>query len=87
MTYQSFSSRNEDPALQKFLSETTIQETKDGAIVFQRKTKDPMMMNILMLPIIRSDMVENMKTGRIALSGYITSGQYVLADILDERES
>ncbi len=37
------------------------------------------MLDLLTYPIIRSDMIERIKTGRISQEGYITSGPYAFS--------
>lgn len=85
-TYRGFRDNSEDKIIRTLLQNTLITESKDGSIVFAQKTKDPLILKVLTYPIMRSDMVENAKTDRIATWSYITSWQYTLAEISEDTE-
>lgn len=59
-----------------FLNGITIKSTGPGKIEIRSKEKNSLMLDLLTYPIVRSDMLERIKTGRISKEGYITSGPY-----------
>ncbi|MBP9779446.1 hypothetical protein KBD33_02350 [Candidatus Gracilibacteria bacterium] len=84
-TFDAFRENAIDPKMLSFLKGVAISE-QDKKIVITSKTKSPLMMDLLLYPIIRSDMIEQLKTGRFSTGLYITSGLYKFGEIAQDAE-
>lgn len=78
-TFKAFASLGEDPTMSEVLRDTRI-ESKDGVITFLNPDKDTKILKLLTYPILRSDMIEQVRTGRFATGSHITSGQYTFGE-------
>ena len=66
--------------MRAFLNGVTITSKDKNSIDLTSKDKNSLMLDLLMYPIIRSDMLERIRTGRLASDGYVTSGPYVFLE-------
>lgn len=56
-----------------FLKGVSVISRADGKIEITSKEKNSMILDLMTYPIVRSDMLERIRTGRISADGYITS--------------
>lgn len=63
-----------------FLSSVIIVSPSAGTIKLSSKEKNSLMLDLLTYPIVRSDMLERIRTGRLSKEGYITSGSYTFLE-------
>ncbi len=66
--------------MKAFLNGVTLSSKDKTSIDLSSKEKNSLMLDLLTYPIIRSDMLERIRTGRLAADGYITSGPYVFVE-------
>lgn len=79
-TYQTFRAASGNDKLGIFFKGISILVRNDGKLEINSKEKNSMILDILTYPIVRSDMLERIKTGRISATGYITSGPYKFSE-------
>lgn len=84
-TFDAFRESGTDEKMWNFLKTVSVLE-KDGKITFTSKTKSPLMMDLLTYPIIRSDMLEQIKTARFSTWLYITSWLYKYGEVTRDEE-
>lgn len=77
-TYRAFASQPHAPSIFASLKV----EAKNGTITFTNPNKDPKIIELLQYPIFRSDMIEQISTGRFSSGNLITSGQYTFGEQL-----
>ena len=75
-TLQAFKANPPSEKMKAFLRNVTVISPSEGVIQISSKEKNSLMLDLLSYPIIRSDMLERIRTGRLASEGYITSGSY-----------
>ncbi len=66
--------------MRAFLNGVTITSKDKNSVDLTSKEKNSLMLDLLTYPIIRSDMLERIRTGRLASDGYVTSGPYVFLE-------
>lgn len=74
-----------DETMKLFLQWVNFSE-KNGIMTLSSKTKNPLMADLLLYPILRSDMVEQIKTERFQTGNYVTSGLYVFSGTTNNAE-
>ncbi len=74
-TYQALRTSGNDK-LSPFMKNVTAISRGENEIEISAKEKNSLMLDVLTYPIIRSDMIERIKTGRISPEWYITSWPY-----------
>lgn len=79
-TYQAFRTSSPNEKIKNFLAGVSVVSTGTGMIEFSAREKNSLMLDILSYPIVRSDMLERIRTGRLAAEGYLTSGSYVFTE-------
>lgn len=79
-TYQAFRNSPPNEKIKNFLGSVSVIATGPKTIEFSAKEKSSLMLDILSYPIVRSDMLERIKTNRLASDGYLTSGSYVFTE-------
>ncbi len=84
-TIEAFRDSAVDPKMLAFLKWVSVTESKDK-IILTSKTKNPLMMDLLTYPIIRSDMIEQLRTQRFSTGVYITSGLYKFGEVARDEE-
>ncbi len=63
-----------------FLAGTSIVSSGERKIEIRAKEKNSLMLDLLTYPIVRSDMLERIRTERLSKEGYITSGSYTFLE-------
>lgn len=71
--------------MKSFLTGVSIKTEKD-TIVIQSKTKNPLILDFLTYPILRTDVLEQIRTKRFATGGYVSSGPFVFSEITEDKE-
>jgi hypothetical protein len=84
-TYRAFKENTSDGRMLSFLSEVTI-KTEKWKILFSSKTKNPLILEFLTYPIIRSDIIDQIKTGRIGSGNSISSGPFIFTEEVQDKE-
>lgn len=79
-TYQAFRNNSTNEKVKNFLGSVSIVSPGPKTIEFSAKEKNSLMLDILSYPIVRSDMLERIKTNRFTADGYLTSGSYVFTE-------
>ncbi len=74
-TFEAFWKNSPESKMSTFLKGVNIVSSK-WKIILTSKSKNPLMLDLLTYPIIRSDMIEQMRTDRFSSGLYITSGLY-----------
>lgn len=72
-TYQTFRAITVGDKMGNFLKGVSVISRSDEKIEITSKEKNSMILDLMTYPIVRSDMLERIKTGRISADGYITS--------------
>ncbi len=78
-TYQTFRAITVGDKMWNFLKGVSVVSRADGKIEITSKEKNSMILDLMTYPIVRSDMLERIKTGRISADGYITSWPYTFS--------
>lgn len=75
-TIQALKSRGVNEKMNKFLQ--TVEVTGSGKTITMRTSvgANPLMLELLTYPIVRSDMIELINTNRLTAENYITSAHY-----------
>ncbi len=84
-TINAFQKESQNQKMSKFLDSVTISAKSDG-ITISSKDKNPLMLELLTYPIIRSDMIEQVLTKRFSSGNYITSGMFAFWEIVTDSE-
>jgi ABC-type transport system substrate-binding protein len=72
-TYQAFRENPVNDKMKVFLKNVAV-VAKDGKTVeISSDEKNSLMLDLLTSPILRSDMIERIRTGRLGKDGYVTS--------------
>jgi hypothetical protein len=66
--------------MQAFLGNVSVVSKKANTIEIAAKEKSSLMLDLLTYPILRSDMIERIRTGRLSHEAYITSGAYTFLE-------
>ncbi len=85
-TYQAFRNSATNEKMATFLKNVSVVSRWEREIEISAKEKNSLMLDLLTYPIIRSDMIERIKTGRISQEGYITSGPYAFSGRESNKE-
>ena len=72
-TYQAFKTNPTNDKMKAFLGKVAIIAKDDGTIEISSEEKNSLMLDLLSSPILRSDMIERIRTGRLGKDGYVTS--------------
>jgi hypothetical protein len=65
--------------IQKLYTDITY-EGIDSTITFRNPNKNIDILDLLQYPIMRSDMIDRIKSGRLSSELYVTSGEYIFSD-------
>ena len=85
-TYQAFRGSTTNEKMATFLKNVSIVSRGESEVEITAKEKNSLILDLLTYPIIRSDMIERIKTGRISQEGHITSGPYSFSGKEDNKE-
>lgn len=77
---QAFRGNPPNEKMQGFLAGVSVVSKKDGFIEIIAKERNSLMLDLLSYPILRSDMIERIRTERLSDEAYITSGSYVFLE-------
>lgn len=80
-----FRRRASNTAIRSFLQGVKVTKNGEG-IEIKSSQKSPYMIAILTYPIVRSDVIINIGSGTITTKNYITSGPYILSEIVTDPE-
>ncbi len=84
-TYKTFGENTADEKMKTFLTGVSI-KTEKNTIILQSKTKNPLILDFLTYPILRTDVLEQIRTKRFATGGYVSSGPFVFSEITEDKE-
>jgi hypothetical protein len=56
-----------------FLGKVAVIQKDDKSIEISSEDKNSLMLDLLSYPVLRSDMIERIRTGRLGKDGYVTS--------------
>ncbi len=85
-TYQAFRNNSSNDKVKAFLGNVSVIATDPKTIQFSAKEKNSLMLDILSYPIVRSDMLERIRTNRLSADGYLTSGSYVFTENIKNEQ-
>jgi ABC-type transport system substrate-binding protein len=84
-TFQSFRESTKDTKIKSLLQGMSIVASK-GVITFESKEKNPLVLDLLTYPIIRSDMLEQIRTNRFSSGNYISSWLFRFSEVANDAE-
>jgi ABC-type transport system substrate-binding protein len=84
-TFQAFAATGSDQALRATFRDTRI-VAENGTIVLYNPDRDTKVLELLTYPILRSDMIDQIRTNRLSTGSYITSGQYMFSEQTKDAE-
>jgi nucleotide-binding universal stress UspA family protein len=84
-TFQAFRTSQWSTRVGRFLGGVSVIE-ENGNIIFEARERNPLMIDLLLYPVIRSDMLEQIKTGRFLTGSYVSSGPYTFAEVGSDSE-
>ncbi len=79
-TYQAFKDNPPSDKMRAFLGKVAIVSKDAKTIELTSDEKNSLMLDLLGSPILRSDMIERIRTGRLWKDGYVTSGAYIFLE-------
>jgi ABC-type transport system substrate-binding protein len=79
-TVQAFKDNPPNEKMKAFLSKLTVVSKKAGIVTLSAPEKNSLMLDILTYPILRSDMIERIRTERLGPDGYVTSWPYAFLE-------
>ena len=79
-TYQAFKDNPPSDKMRSFLGKLVVISKDAKTLELSSDEKNSLMLDILSSPILRSDMIERIRTGRLGKDGYVTSGAYVFIE-------
>ncbi len=79
-TYQAFKDNPPSDKMRAFLGKVAIVSKDSKTIELTSNEKNSLMLDLLGSPVLRSDMIERIRTGRLGKDGYVTSGAYVFLE-------
>lgn len=85
-SYQAFRELSKNEKLKTLLASTSFVSDKKWGIDITSKEKNSIILELLTAPIIRSDMIERIKTDRITKDLYITSGPYAFLEKVSNEQ-
>ena len=83
---KTFAKSSPSGEIRSFLAGVTINANKD-VIEIKSNTKSPQMIEILTYPIVRTDVIELIRSGRIGTNTYVTSGPFILGEIEEKDKT
>ncbi len=84
-TFDAFKKSAVDDKMLNFIKGVTV-TTSDGKIIVTSKTKNPLVLDLLSYPILRSDIIEQIETNRFGTGLYITSWLYKFSETVRDEE-
>ena len=72
-TIQAFKDNPPNDKMKTFLAKVSVISKKNGMVTISAPEKNSLMLDILTYPILRSDMIERIRTERLGPDGYVTS--------------
>ncbi len=66
--------------MRAFLAGVSVVSKNEGTIELASKERNSLMLDILTYPILRSDMIERIRTERFSGDSYLTSGAYIFLE-------
>lgn len=85
-TFQAFGEKSNNKTLSNLFKSIRIESSGTGAFQISTPENNPLMVNILAYPIIRSDVIDQIKNGRIKKESFITSWPFVYEGSVDDTE-
>ena len=79
-TVQAFRANPPNDKMRAFLAGVSVVSKNDKTIELASKEKNSLMLDILTYPILRSDMIERIRTERFSGDSYLTSGAYIFLE-------
>lgn len=79
-TVQAFRANPPNDKMRAFLGWVSVVSKKSGVVEISSKEKNSLMLDILTYPILRSDMIERIRTERFSGDSYLTSGAYTFLE-------
>ncbi len=79
-TVQAFRANPPNDKMRAFLAWVSVVSKKSGIVELVSKEKNSLMLDILTYPILRSDMIERIRTERFSWDSYLTSGAYIFLE-------
>jgi hypothetical protein len=72
-TYQAFRDNPVNDKMKAYLGKVTVIAKDTKTVEISSDDKNSLMLDLLSSPILRSDMIERIRTGRLGKDGYVTS--------------
>lgn len=85
-TFDAFRKKALNKNIATLLADVNVSSAGTGEILITSKTKNPLMVNLLSYPILRSDITDQILNGRIKKETYVTSGPFMYDDSVDDTE-
>lgn len=85
-TINAFKTSTSNPQIKKFLEKVTPEITGTGQVTLSTNENSPFMVEILAYPIIRSDVIDQIKNGRFKKENYVTSWPFTFGEIFEDQE-
>jgi ABC-type transport system substrate-binding protein len=80
-----FKKNASNPEIKSFLETITIKKNGDN-IELKSGQKNPHMIELLTYPIVKSEVINAINSGTISPKNYITSGPYILSEMVTDKE-
>ncbi len=80
-----FKKNASNPDIKSFLETVTIKKNGDN-IELKSGQKNPHMIELLTYPIVKSEVINAINSGTISPKNYITSGPYILSEMVTDKE-
>lgn len=81
-----FKEKSNTPALKSALASTTVKTGENNTLVIESPNATSSIITALSAPILRSDVIDQLKNNRLKTESYITSGPFIFQEALDDAE-
>ncbi len=85
-TLGAFKTTASNTQIQNFLAKVGTEVAGTGEITFTTSESSPLMVEMLAYPVIRSDVIDQIKNNRFKKENYVTSGPYTFGEIVEDNE-
>ncbi len=85
-TFNAFKENAGDADVKAALTKASIKTDADNTIIIESPSKDPSIIEAMSYPILRSDVIDQLKNNRLKKESYITSGPFIFSEATDDTE-
>lgn len=85
-TFEAFSTKAQSSSIRKALTSVSIKQGDNNAIIIESPSVNYNLIEALSYPVLRSDVIDQLKNNRLKKESFITSWPFILEDASDNQE-